>query len=160
MKFHRLINSMKKMPFQNASNCSARQEIIHPSWNLKFRYLHKSLPLVSPLNHTNPRHTLKSNFLQSSNLYLGLLSGLFPSDLLKKTLRFPRIHYVSHSSRSLWSNHSNNVQYRAQSSSLYSSVLRQHQSVSFPQCDRPSLTHIQKNSWTDSFTHLNYYDFR
>jgi hypothetical protein len=71
-------------PSWEAANCAATQELPNILWNPKVHHrVHKSLPLVPILSHIDPVHTilsyLRSIFILSTHLRLGLPSGLFPS---------------------------------------------------------------------------------
>jgi hypothetical protein len=66
-----------------AISCAATQELPNTLWNLKVHYhAHKSPPLAPILSQINPVHTIPSYLrpalILSTDLHLGLPSGLFP----------------------------------------------------------------------------------
>ena len=82
-------------PSREANWFAASQEIRRVSRNLKVRYRtqsvrHLSLPWASPIQSIYPHPTSwRSILILSTHLRLGLLSGLFPSGFLTKTLYTP-----------------------------------------------------------------------
>jgi hypothetical protein len=75
---------MELSPSWGAANSAATQEFPSILWNPKVHYrVHKSLPLVPILSQINPIHTipfyLRSIWILSTHLRLGLPSGLVPS---------------------------------------------------------------------------------
>ena len=86
-----LTHSMVQSPSWEANRFTASQEILRISRNPKVHYrTHKSPPPVSILGQPNPVHihptTWRSVLILSTNLRLGLPSGLFPSGFPTKTL--------------------------------------------------------------------------
>jgi hypothetical protein len=73
-------------PWNWATSRSATQGFPNSLQNLKIHYhVHKNTPLVHILSQMNPFYTTPFLIL-SSNLYLGLLSGLFTLGFLTKML--------------------------------------------------------------------------
>jgi hypothetical protein len=76
---------MQQIPFWEANNHSATQDIPRLSWNQKVHYrVYKSRPLAPTLSQMNPVHILSPYFPKvhsnlSPHLHLGPPSGLFPS---------------------------------------------------------------------------------
>ena len=101
-----LTYSVEQSPFREAKRFSDSQEISRIVCNPKVRYrIHKCPPPVPILNQLDPIHISISHLLKihltSSNLRLGLPSGLFPSDFPTKTLYTPllspiRVTYPAH----------------------------------------------------------------
>jgi hypothetical protein len=82
---------MQHNPSWEANSFSASQEIPQILWNLKVHYrIHNSQPNVLALSQKNPFHVTHvssgSILILSSNLYLGIPSGLLPSVFTIKTL--------------------------------------------------------------------------
>jgi hypothetical protein len=81
----KLTNLMELSPSWEAASCASIQELPRILWNPKVHYgVHKSPPLVSILSKNNPIHTTPSylskiHLILSSQLRLGLPSGLLPS---------------------------------------------------------------------------------
>ena len=89
-----LTYSMERSHFWEANRFSASQEISRIVWNPKIRYcIHKRPPPVPILSQLDPVHISISHLLKihltSSNLRLGLPSGLFHSGFPTKTLYTP-----------------------------------------------------------------------
>ena len=94
-----LTYSVEQSPFREAKRFSDSQEISRIVCNPKVRYrIHKCPPPVPILNQLDPIHISISHLLKihltSSNLRLGLPSGLFPSDFPTKTLYTPLLSPV------------------------------------------------------------------
>ena len=163
---------MKHSPFWKADSSSAGQEIPCILQNQKVhRYIHNGTPLFLILSHINPVHTPSPSYylifhfnitLQSMPRSLKLhLSLSLPTKTLYGPL--PCACHMSHTSLSSWFDHQHNIWWAAQiMKSLIShsppvtcyliplrpKYLPQHpifehlQSVSLPQCERPSFTPI------------------
>ena len=90
-----LTYSIQQSPSWEANRFAASQEIPHILWNPKVHYrLHKCSPTVPILSQLDPVHTPTSHFLKIHlNIILlsttGFPSGLFPSSLPTKTLKYP-----------------------------------------------------------------------
>lgn len=67
---------------------TSSQEMPRIIWNLKFHYRVHKRPILNQVNEVHTRKTIseRSTLILSSHLRLGLLSGLFRSDFLTKTL--------------------------------------------------------------------------
>jgi hypothetical protein len=156
---------MEKSHSSEANRFAASKEIPRILWNTNVHYcIHKCPPHVPILSQLYPFHTphptsWRSILILSSNLRLGLPSGLFPSGFPITTLCMPRPY---NSSRFY---HPNNIGWAVQITklliiqfsplplprpsphillnTLFSNTLSIR---SFPQYERPSFTPIQNNS--------------
>ena len=90
-----LTYSLEQSPSWEANHFAASQEIPRTLWNLKVHNcIHKCPPPVPIPSQLNPVHTphptsWRSILILSSNLRLGLPSGLLPSGFATKTLYTP-----------------------------------------------------------------------
>jgi len=88
-----LTTSMEQSPTWKNYNCSPTQEIPHLLWDLKVHYcIHKNLPLVSILSHSNPVCIFPTCFSEiHSNT---VLSPTPRSSKWSLSLRFSSQHFI------------------------------------------------------------------
>ena len=117
-------NPLEQRPSWEVKWFSASQKILRILGNPKINYcIHFYSPPIYILSQTN-HHTSSSHFSrailrESSHLFLGLTSGLFPSGLPPKTpyallLSLPNVPYAPPISLFFFSNHPNNISWGVQ----------------------------------------------
>ena len=102
-------DSMEQMPSWQANSSSACQEIPCILSNPKIHYrIHKNQPPIPIPSEINPVHAFHPTFLRSvlilsSQIRLGLPSGVFPPRLPNKTLHAPLLSLIHATSPALLS---------------------------------------------------------
>jgi hypothetical protein len=108
-----------KSPSWETNKFSASKEIPRIFCNPKVHYrIHKCPPPVPILSQLDPVHnhtSRRSILILSSNLHLGLASGLFLSGFPAKTLYTPLLNHTRYMPRPSHSRfyHPNNIEYRS-----------------------------------------------
>ena len=182
-----LTYSVEKSPSWEANRFSVVKKLTCILWNSKVHYrIYKCPPPVLILSQINPVHAPSptswiSVLILSSHLSLSLPSGLFPLVFPTKTLYTPLLSLIRATCPSdliildLITRKILDEEYRSLSSSLcnflyslrISSLLGPNillntlfsNTLSFPQCERPSFTPIKNNRQNYSSVYLNLYIF-